>query len=99
MKNMIMWGLLLLLVYPVWAAEELVLLTIVNDFDVPICNVYFAPSTATSSGPDRLGDAEVIEAGTERTWEVEPGIYSIVLQDCDNELLTGILHQEITSQY
>jgi hypothetical protein len=67
--------------------SDQVALTIVNDFDVPICYVNFSLSTDTNWEPDRLGNMDVIQSGAERQWKIAPGTYDILLRDCENKIL------------
>ncbi len=53
-----------------------------NHSSVPICRVYFSPSTDQQWGPDRLGERETIPPGRERAWSVAPGTYDFMLKDC-----------------
>lgn len=62
-------------------------IVIVNNSDHNVCKVRFSPSSVSQWGPDRLGSSEQILPGQARGWNVGPGTWDVLLQDCsDNEL-------------
>ncbi|MEL7234654.1 MAG: hypothetical protein AAGK74_09160, partial [Chloroflexota bacterium] len=60
------------------------------DSATAICYVYISPSDSNSWGDDRLGNREIVRAGTDRTWDLPAGIYDVLLQDCDGNTLDDI---------
>lgn len=58
-------------------------LRMMNDSDAEICFVYITPS-AGELGDDWLGDLESIASGHDRIFFVDPGIYTIITEDCDH---------------
>lgn len=61
--------------------------TLINQSEVPICYVYISPIDARDWGDDQLGGREIVEVGAERAFEFAPGLYDVLLLDCNgNEL-------------
>jgi hypothetical protein len=69
---------------------EMPAITVVNNSTSVICYVFIAPSTSTTWGADQLGRSEVIEPGASRVWQVEPGMYDVLLEDCGDDLYVEI---------
>jgi hypothetical protein len=68
--------------------EGPITVTVVNQWDVPICYVFISPSTSTEWGPDWLGATEVIMPGASRGFAVPAGQnYDFRADDCDHSVL------------
>jgi hypothetical protein len=78
---------------------EMPAITVVNNSTSVICYVFIAPSTSTTWGADQLGRSEVIEPGASRVWQVEPGMYDVLLEDCDRNQLLDSRENTVTDDY
>jgi hypothetical protein len=65
-------------------------LTIENNTGKTICYVFISPSDARTWGEDQLGETETIAAGATRSWELPPGTYDVMLQDCTGDTLEDV---------
>lgn len=65
-------------------------LTIENNTGTTICYVFISPSDASTWGEDQLGETETIAAGATRSWELPPGTYDVMLQDCTGDTLEDV---------
>ncbi|MEL6271213.1 MAG: serine protease, partial [Chloroflexota bacterium] len=57
----------------VFVDSNMASLTLTNDSATAICYVYISPSDSNSWGDDRLGNREIVRAGTDRTWDLPAG--------------------------
>lgn len=73
-------------------------LTLVNNLDEPICNVYISLVTSDYWGVDWLGPSEVIRPGTVRPFQVESGEYDMLIEDCDDNELDTAWNVSITGE-
>lgn len=64
-------------------------LTVQNTSPTIICGVFISPITATDWGENLLV-SEVLNNGEQSTWRRPPGVYDVLLQDCDGETLRDI---------
>ncbi|HEY88981.1 MAG TPA: hypothetical protein G4N98_04495 [Thermoflexia bacterium] len=65
-------------------------LEIINESSTEICYAYFSFSSADEWGMDWMGQYETIPAnGSTRIFYVEPGIYDLLVQDCDSNDLVA----------
>jgi hypothetical protein len=76
---------------------EMPSISVVNNSTSVICYVFIAPSTSTTWGADQLGRSEVLEPGTTREWPVEPGMYDVLLEDCERNQLLDSRENTVTS--
>ncbi|PJF21625.1 MAG: hypothetical protein CUN56_10120 [Phototrophicales bacterium] len=68
-----------------------------NHSDQVICYVFISPTTSNEWGPDQLGQEEVITQDGSRAWQVIPGFYDVLLQDCDRNTLDDIRNIDMTT--
>jgi hypothetical protein len=73
-------------------------LTIRNDLNEALCYVYLSPSTAGTWGTDWLGDSEVIDVGTQRIFNLDPGQWDIMVTDCDDQELASVYGYNVGGQ-
>ncbi len=59
-------------------------LVLINRSSQDLCDVYIAPAGSNDWGPNRLGQAEMIEAGDGRVFFLSPGKYDLSARSCDN---------------
>jgi hypothetical protein len=69
-------------------------LTLINGTDSEICYLYMGPSTEPEWGEDWLGD-ETIPAGWEITFDLKPGTWDVMVEDCDGNALDSWYDVEI----
>lgn len=72
-------------------------LTVVNNSSARICYVFISPTTASSWGDDQLGETEIISPGATRTWDLEPNVYDVLLQDCEQQTLRDTREVDVRS--
>lgn len=58
--------------------------TLVNNSGETICYVYISPTESEYWGDDWLGSSEVITSGDRRGFDVEDGVYDLMVEDCSN---------------
>jgi len=75
----------------------LVTLGLQNNGIVNICYVYISESNDLTWGEDQLGPSEIIRAGTTRTWDLSPGRYDVLLEDCNREELDDVRNIDLTT--
>jgi hypothetical protein len=73
------------------AASQTPRLLLINDTSQDVCYVYISQTTDSNWGSDWLGSDEILQAGGERTFEVEPGTWDMLATDCSGN--------EVASQY
>ncbi len=71
--------------------------TVNNASPTPICYLYVSPSTASEWGADALGDAGTIPSGQSFSIQIPPGIYDVLMQDCDTNELASLRERDFTS--
>ncbi len=64
--------------------------TVVNAVGVDVCYLRLSPSAAGYWGPDELGATELFENGGSRTYDLPPGSWDVLAQDCDGNTLAEI---------
>ncbi len=72
-------------------------LTLANVSGKVVFRVRFAPASQSHWGPDRLDEAEVIEAGGRRTWDVPIGNYKLVVEFGDGSTLEAQQGYEVAA--
>lgn len=73
-------------------------LEIVNNTDVSICYVYIASSTDdTDWGNEVLGEGVVIASGATDVVSGPPGVYDIILEDCDHNVVAWNYGADLSS--
>jgi hypothetical protein len=73
-------------------------LEIVNNTDSSICYVYIASSTdATDWGDEVLGTDVIIAAGATDTVSGPAGVYDIILEDCDHNVIAWNYGADLTA--
>ncbi|MDY7078893.1 MAG: hypothetical protein SXV54_18420 [Chloroflexota bacterium] len=68
-------------------SDETATLILENESGETICFVLVSLATKDEWGDDWLGDAEVIEPGNTRKFDVPVGIYDLEARDCDDNVL------------
>ena len=56
---------------------------VVNETPDDVCYVQISPQESDDWGEDKLGEDEVIPPGATRSLRVEPGIYDVLMRDCN----------------
>lgn len=74
-------------------------LTISNRSTQSICYVYISPVDAADWGEDQLTANEIILAGGERSWEIPPGFYDVLLKNCDGDTLKDARRVDATKSF
>jgi hypothetical protein len=77
--------------------DGVITLSITNNAPEAICYVYFSLTTSDSWGEPRLGATEFIRRGDTSTWEVDPGNYDVLMQDCAEETLEDLRNINLTT--
>lgn len=72
-------------------------LTVSNSSDMKICYLYVSPTTASEWGPDALGDSGTIDPGQSFSLAVSPGIYDVLMQDCNGNELASLRERDLSS--
>jgi hypothetical protein len=63
-------------------------LTLRNDFAIPACFVYISPSDSDDWGDDWLGEEEIIDPGSTKTFQFTPDqSVDVSVLDCDGNLI------------
>lgn len=58
-----------------------------NNASVAACFVYISLPTEETWGPDRLGESEIIDAGTSRDFELAADTYDVRVDDCNGKVI------------
>lgn len=73
-------------------------LTLVNQTDVPICQVLISPAGSTEWGNDWLG-ADIVQPGGSYTFSLPAGTYDLVALDCSGQPVSQEIYgQEISGE-
>ncbi len=64
--------------------------TVINAVGVDVCYLRLSPSSAGYWGPDELGATELFENGGSRVYDLPPGEWDVLAQDCDGNTLAEI---------
>jgi len=64
-----------------------VTLTLINRFDQDVCYVHISPSEEDTWGDDWLSETETIAPEASRAFELTPGTYDLLAEDCDYNTL------------
>jgi hypothetical protein len=83
--------------YEAGLIPDAVSLTVANESSDTICYVYTALPSAPEWGPDMLGSQDVIDPGESFAFEVESGVYDVLMQDCSGRALAQVTQQDVTS--
>lgn len=71
--------------------------TLTNESNVEVCSVFISPTTASTWGQDQLGSSTIAPGGS-FTFEVEPDIYDVLLEDCSGDTLSDSREIDITQE-
>jgi hypothetical protein len=73
--------------------------TLVNDSGQTICYVYISPTEDEYWGDDWLGSSETVAPGDRRTFDVENGVYDLMVEDCSENQLDVQWEVDIRGSY
>lgn len=62
-----------------------VTVTLFNESSASVCYVYISPTTADSWGDDWLGSTEVLGSGEQREFQIQPGAYDLLAENCNHD--------------
>lgn len=72
-------------------------LLIDNTSDTEVCYVFISLSSGGEWGDDWMGGNESIAAGKKRMFYVKPGVYDLMVQNCDDESLAEQYEVDLTA--
>jgi len=61
-------------------------LQVINDSSYTVCYLYISPVASEEWGEDWL-ESNTIDSGEDFIFDVEPGVYDLRADDCNNEIL------------
>jgi len=67
-----------------------------NQSSVEVCYIFISPSDGDDWGDDWMGGNENIPSGAQRLFYVEPGVYDLLAQDCDQQDLAEVYEADLT---